>query len=71
MSPTESCFDPTQPPLLVMRYKQFMLASGELYCRLFHDNISHPVNGRYTCWSCHRQFPVLWQWTSDGSGPAD
>ena len=34
---------------------------GSLRCRVMHRNISRPVNGRYICWSCLREFPVEWR----------
>ena len=33
---------------------------GNFYCRLFHRSISHPVKGRYRCWSCLREFQLEW-----------
>ena len=29
-------------------------------CRLIHRKISLPVNGKYICWSCLREFRVKW-----------
>ncbi len=34
--------------------------AGRLYCRLFHRAISRPVNGRYRCWTCLREFEPGW-----------
>jgi hypothetical protein len=34
--------------------------SGRLYCRSFHGAISRPVNGRYRCWQCLREFELGW-----------
>jgi hypothetical protein len=33
---------------------------GNVYCRLFHRSISHPVNGKYRCWKCLREFQLKW-----------
>ena len=33
---------------------------GNVYCRLFHQSISHPVNGKYRCWRCLREFQLEW-----------
>lgn len=29
-------------------------------CQLVHKSISHPVNGKYRCWTCHREFETDW-----------
>ncbi len=29
-------------------------------CRTMHRSISRPVNGKYRCWTCLREFPVSW-----------
>lgn len=29
-------------------------------CRLAHGKVSWPVNGKYVCWTCLREFPVDW-----------
>jgi hypothetical protein len=34
--------------------------AGNVYCRLFHRSISHPVNGKYRCWKCLREFQLGW-----------
>lgn len=34
---------------------------GATYCRLFHRSISLPVDGRYHCWKCLREFDVDWR----------
>jgi hypothetical protein len=33
---------------------------GKLYCRLFHNAISRPVDGKYRCWKCLREFELDW-----------
>jgi hypothetical protein len=33
---------------------------GNVYCRLFHRSISRPVNGKYHCWKCLREFQLGW-----------
>jgi hypothetical protein len=33
---------------------------GHLYCRLFHNAISRPVEGKYRCWKCLREFDLDW-----------
>lgn len=29
-------------------------------CQLIHTSISRPVNGRYRCWTCYREFDTNW-----------
>ena len=29
-------------------------------CRLLHRSISHPVNGKYRCWTCLSEFDTNW-----------
>jgi hypothetical protein len=31
---------------------------GNVYCRLFHRSISYPVNSKYRCWKCFREFEL-------------
>jgi hypothetical protein len=31
-----------------------------VYCRSMHGRISRPVQGKYFCWRCLREFPVRW-----------
>jgi hypothetical protein len=31
-----------------------------LYCHLFHRTISRPVEGKYRCWKCLREFELEW-----------
>jgi hypothetical protein len=33
---------------------------GKLHCRLVHKAISHPVNGKYRCWTCLQEFDTNW-----------
>ena len=33
---------------------------GNLYCRIFHRSISRPIQGRYHCWKCLREFQLRW-----------
>jgi hypothetical protein len=34
--------------------------AGKLYCRMFHRAISRPVEGKYRCWKCLREFELEW-----------
>ena len=29
-------------------------------CRFLHDKISRAVEGKYRCWTCHREFETDW-----------
>jgi hypothetical protein len=60
MTTTESVL--TQTPVSVgtpIRHR-FFARVGNLYCRLFHKNISRPVAGKYRCWKCLREFELEW-----------
>jgi hypothetical protein len=39
---------------------RMVTAIGNLYCRSFHRAISRPVNGKYRCWRCLREFGLEW-----------
>jgi hypothetical protein len=41
-------------------YSLLVVRVGNLYCQLFHRSISRPVNGRYRCWKCLREFELRW-----------
>jgi|GEM_PF-2344117 len=34
---------------------------GRTWCGLMHDRITWPVNGRYRCRSCWREYAVAWE----------
>ena len=34
--------------------------AASLYCRWFHRDISRPVNGKYRCWECLREYDLEW-----------
>ena len=61
MSASESCWH-ALPPKAVERvaYRRLLAGAGKLYCRLLHRTISRPVNGRYRCWRCLREFEAGW-----------
>lgn len=29
-------------------------------CQFLHNSISHPVDGKYRCWTCLREFETDW-----------
>lgn len=39
-----------------------------LWCRIFHERISWPINGHYTCWECLRRHRVTWDEPTPGIG---
>jgi transposase-like protein len=41
-------------------YSLLSATVGNLYCQLVHRSISRPVNGRYRCWKCLREFQLRW-----------
>lgn len=34
---------------------------GRAWCALMHDRITWPINGRYRCRSCWREYRVAWE----------
>ena len=62
MSASESCSIGSRsallPPVAVCNLLCTKL--GNIYCRLFHRSISRPMNGKYRCWTCHREFQLRW-----------
>ncbi len=54
------CIDRSESSPLASLYTPLLLSLGNIYCRLFHRSISLPVNGRYRCWECHREFETDW-----------
>ncbi len=33
---------------------------AKVHCRLVHNSISRPVNGKYRCWTCLQEFDSGW-----------
>lgn len=33
---------------------------ARLRCRLVHKSISHPIHGKYRCWTCLQEFDTDW-----------
>jgi hypothetical protein len=62
MIASESCSGGRRWGLLVPTeaYSLMVVTVGKLYCQLFHRSISRPVNGRYRCWKCLREFELRW-----------
>ena len=60
MDTSASCVK-TNPIVVPMPvWRQLFAASGEFYCRLFHRAISRPVDGKYRCWECLREYELDW-----------
>jgi hypothetical protein len=62
MIASEPCSGGKRWALLVPTEAYSLLSAtmGNLYCQLFHRSISRPVNGRYRCWKCLREFHLRW-----------
>ena len=61
MSASESCLaSPSRTSLLAGVQKRALKTIGNAYCRVFHKAISRPVNGKYRCWHCLREFGLGW-----------
>jgi hypothetical protein len=62
MVASESCSGGRRWGLLVPTeaYNPLAAKVGNLLCHLFHRSISRPVNGRYRCWKCLREFELRW-----------
>lgn len=33
---------------------------AKLHCELMHKSLSRPVNGKYRCWTCLKEFDTNW-----------
>jgi hypothetical protein len=33
---------------------------AKIHCQVMHKTVSRPVNGKYRCWSCLREFETGW-----------
>jgi len=38
----------------------FLESLAEVQCRMMHKAVSRPVNGKYRCWTCLREFESNW-----------
>lgn len=58
---SESCLPRNRPmdwPVAI--WNRLLTKVGNGYCRIFHKSISRPVQGRYRCWTCLREFELRW-----------
>jgi hypothetical protein len=60
MTASESSLTHTAGVLHLPVYQRLFATAGNLYCRLFHKSISRPVQGKYRCWKCLREFELEW-----------
>jgi hypothetical protein len=60
MTVSESSLTQTSGVLNMAGYQRLFAATGNLYCRLFHQSISRPVGGKDRCWKCLREFDLEW-----------
>ena len=62
MSSSESCLESLPRSASWTRvYGRISSALATFYCRAFHGAISRPVNGKYRCWQCLREFDIQWR----------
>jgi hypothetical protein len=54
------CLEGAQPAIASPPFHKLVATVGDLYCRTFHRSISRPVNGKYHCWRCMKEFEVRW-----------
>jgi hypothetical protein len=58
---SESCLERDRLVAFPVRlWNHPLTALGNFYCRTFHKSISRPVQGRYQCWKCLREFQLKW-----------
>jgi len=61
MGAAEVCLEGVQPGVSVKSFwATFSKNFAKLRCRLIHKSISHPVNGKYHCWTCLQEFDTEW-----------
>lgn len=57
----EVCLERMEPRISVKSYWAILSKGlGKLRCRWVHKSISHPVNGKYRCWTCLHEFDTGW-----------
>jgi hypothetical protein len=58
----EVCLDkPESPRFAVGEFLNTVWrALAQRRCQFLHDQISRPVNGKYRCWTCQREFDTDW-----------
>lgn len=60
MQVAESCLEHAQPNVFSTAVHKLLATVGDRYCRMFHRSISRPVNGKYHCWRCLKEFEIRW-----------
>lgn len=59
LAAAEVCLERVEPGLSVKGFwASFSKSFAKLHCRLVHNNISRPVNGKYRCWTCLQEFTI-------------
>jgi len=62
MRPSETCLDhPRRYAAWTELWVRGIAVFGRLYCQYFHAAISRPVNGKYRCWRCLREYELEWK----------
>ena len=61
LATAEVCLERVEPRLSE-RTLWAALSQGlaKFQCQLLHKSISRPVNGKYRCWTCLREFESNW-----------
>ena len=57
MTASDTCLE---NPRSVTFWAAAYASIGNIFCRTFHGAISRPVNGKYRCWKCLREFDLEW-----------
>jgi hypothetical protein len=60
MHVSDSCLEQAQDNVFSAAVNKMMATVADVYCRTFHRSISRPVNGKYHCWRCLKQFEIQW-----------
>ena len=56
------CLEAPKSPRIAIGdvFKTALRTFAACHCRLIHRSISRPVNGKYRCWHCLREFETGW-----------
>lgn len=61
MAAAEMCLEGVAPRYSVKGlWNTFLEGLSQVHCRLMHKAVSRPINGKYRCWSCLREFESGW-----------
>ena len=62
MATAEVCLEGVSSPRFSVRgaWSVILSSLAMVHCRVMHKAVSRPVNGKYRCWSCLREFETGW-----------